>query len=190
MGGQPAEAKPPASDTVAPQAPPAPGATVTGVVVDEPPARNTDFSSGARDGARESLAAAAGSMPTSFDHGFSGNDESNPTAPGASSASSTPPAAPVSAAAATGDGGRVLEAGGVSTVAAVPVAPGRGSAAAAAIAAPAASSSAGIADEDMRDVARVLMKRLSSGMPLTPDGFRGFSDAVDRILESTAEGGA
>lgn len=161
MDGQPAAAAAAAAATVG----------GGGAVVDQ---GNADFSALARSGARESLTAAAGSMSTSFDQGFSGKEESSPAAPGTSSASSIPPAV-AAAPAAAGDGRRVLEAREGPTAAVAPV----------------ASSSAGIADEDLRDVASMLVKRLSSGVPLTPGGFSGFSDAVDRIIESmSAEGGA
>lgn len=115
-------------------------------------------------------------MSTSYDQGFSCTEKES--TPGLSAA----------AAAAGGGGGSGLEAGGWETAAAVPAAPGGVSAAAGGGGGSAASSSAGIADDDLRDVASMLVKRLSSGVPLTPSGFGGFSDAVDRIIESTAAG--
>ncbi|CBJ27776.1 conserved unknown protein [Ectocarpus siliculosus] len=56
----------------------------------------------------------------------------------------------------------------------------------AAAAAAAAASSAGISDEDLKTVASALVKRLGTGKPLQPAAFDEFSDAVDRVLESTA----
>eukprot|EP00904_Undaria_pinnatifida_P002264 jgi/Undpi1/12038/HiC_scaffold_4.g01737.m1 len=138
----------------------APTDTVPSTISSPTAAGNGEVSAVERSGARESLTAAAGSMPTSFDKGFSGNVASATEAGGG---------VPTSSAAA----------------AAAPAAP---SAPGVCPAAPVASSSAGIADKDLRDVASMLVKRMSSGVPLTPGGFNGFSDAVDRILASISAG--
>ncbi|CAN0011334.1 unnamed protein product [Scytosiphon promiscuus] len=159
----------------------------------------------ARSGARESLSSAAGGMPTSFEQGFSSaaspssssgvdaDDEgdNNGGATGASDADvpadDAIPAAEASASTApeeiavdgAGDGGDEVAAG---AGAAVAPAAGAGTGSASAVV---AASSAGIADEDLREVASALVKRLGTGAPLKAATFEDFSDAVDRVLDST-----
>lgn len=49
-----------------------------------------------------------------------------------------------------------------------------------------AASSERISEEDLRTVASALVKRLGTGMPLKPEVFEAFSEAVDGILRDTA----
>eukprot|EP00752_Nemacystus_decipiens_P004817 g4384.t1 len=144
-----------------------------------------------RSGARGSLAAAAGAMPTTFEKGFSsggafdgssteddqnddeddGGDDFEPAPPATTAAAAATPSASEVAAAVASDGSGKEEA---------PETPAQASAAVRA-----AATSAGIEDEDLKGVASALVKRLGTGRPLKPGTFDEFSEAVDRLLKST-----
>ncbi|CAB1119769.1 unnamed protein product [Ectocarpus sp. CCAP 1310/34] len=153
----------------------------------------------ARSGARGSLATAAGTMQTSFEEGFSSHDEddgddvdddgSNEVEPAVETAAeveveSVPSAGsdgpPEVATAGATSGDDVAAAAGAAADSATTSRVGGAAATAA------AASSAGISDEDLKTVASALVKRLGTGKPLQPAAFDEFSDAVDRVLESTA----
>lgn len=174
-----------------------------------------DFSAMDRSGTRESLAAAVQSMGSGFAQGFSkgssddddrkkvfstendNHDGDEHTAPAESAADRGISLEPQAAAsppqvAAKEDGIGIDEdlppptpveegfAAGVSTEkASTPTmtagATGTG----------AAPNSAGIVEGDLRTLATAIVRRMGSGVPMTPDAFKEFSEAVDRVLSDT-----